>query len=347
MANLAVLIMREIRTILWDSLKLLRARKLFWIVMGISLFVGWLYASIGFDSKGLTIFFGLFQIENEVLVQDSEFSKIFYLLLFTNFISPHWLGFIAVLLALVTSCSVYPELMREGSIETVVSKPVSRWKVFFAKYLGMLGFMALPLALFCLIVFLAMGLRVGVWKPDVFWAVPLLTFVFSILYSFAVLVGVWTRSTLFALLASMLLWGVCFLVHITESFSYAAGIRNPQAGITMDEGMTPRETGESVEPSEGFLTYYNNLRRATWILPKPRKSTLMLKEILVFDDELGELAGVSLTGLALGMPEEGIYRKAQADEAQRMGKAEILVPSALFQVISLGLAGWIFVRRDF
>lgn len=339
--------MRETLTILGDSLKLLRARKLFWIVLGISLFVGLIYASIGFNEEGMSLFFGISKIPNELLVKESEYGKMFYLLLFTNFISPHWLGFIAVLLALLTSCSVFPELMKEGSIETIISKPVSRWKVFTVKYAGMLAFMAVPLSLFCLIVFLAMGLRVGVWKPEIFYAVPLLTFVFSILYSFAVLVGVWTRSTLFALLATMLLWATCFLVHITESFSYSMGVMNPQAGIVVEESMTPVDTGESLEPSDGFMSYYNTLRRVTWIMPKPRKSTLLLKRLLVFEEELGELAGVSLTGMILGAPEQGIQREAQADADQRMGLAEILVPSTLFQIFAFGLGGWKFSRRDF
>lgn len=336
--------MRETLTILGDSLKLLRARKLFWIVFGISIFVALIYASIGFNEKGPTFLW--FQIaSNELLVKGSEFSKMFYILIFTNFVIPHWLGFLAVLLSILTSCSVYPELMKEGSIETVLSKPVSRWKIFFVKYLGMLGFMAVPLTVFCLIVFFALGIRTGVWKGEVFLAVPLLTFVYSILYSFAVFIGVWTRSTLFALLATMLLWGLCFMIHLTEVGFYA-NIRNAEAGLVQD-GFEIIDTGEMQEIPPETIRNYNLVRKATVFFPKPRKTTLLTKRFLIFDDELGEFAGVSLLGMGAQVPEEGLVRQAQANAEKRMSTSEILLPSALFQVVMLGLGGWIFSRRDF
>lgn len=340
--------MREVQTILWDSIKLLRARKLFWIVVGISFLVGLLYASIGFTEEGVSFGFGLKKYENPLLVEGSTEAQMFYLLLFTSFIVPHWLGFLAVLLALVTSCSVFPELMKEGAIETVVSKPVSRWKVFYIKYLGMLGFMALPLTLFCVVVFVAMGFRIGVWKPEIFWAVPLLTFVFSLLYSFAVLIGVWTRSTLFALLSTMMLWGLCFLIHSGELMIYNFGIASAEAGIEID-GQTGEvfETGVAREPEEGIANVYAGYRKVTWLAPKPRKSTLLLERLLVFNEELGPLAGKTLPALALGVQEGGLSQTAQANAQNRMSYAEVLVPSALFQVICLGLAGWVFSRRDF
>lgn len=336
--------MRETLTILGDSFRLLRARKLFWIVMAISLFVGLLYASIGFNEKGPTFLW--FQIaSNELLVKGTPFSKVFYLLIFTNFVIPHWLGFLAVLLSILTSCSVFPELMKEGSIETVLSKPVSRWKIFLVKYAGMLGFMAVPLTLFCFIVFLAMGIRVGVWKFEVFWAVPLLTFVYSILYSFAVCVGVWTRSTLFALLATLLLWGLCFVVHLAETAFYSP-IRNAEGGL-VQEGLSIEETGVKQDVSEVYLRNYNILRKSTLILPKPRKITLLTKRFLIFDDELGEFAGVSLLGIGAQVPEQGLIREAQMKAEKRMSLTEILLPSALFQVVMLGFGGWVFSRRDF
>ena len=340
--------MRETLTILADSLKLLRARKLFWIVLGISLLIGLLYASIGFYDSGISMGFGGFKQDNPIVVKGSEEAKIFYLLVFTSFITPYWLGFLAVLLALLTSCSVFPELMKEGSIETILSKPVSRWKIFIVKYLGMLGFMAIPLTLFCLIVFLALGIRVGVWKPEVFYAVPVLTFVYSIVYSLAVFVGVLTRSTLFALLSAILFWGASYLVHTVEWLSYTAIIQSAQMGVEADF-----ETGQAIQhdgpvaPSEGGGKFYSVFRKATWPLPKPRKVTLMLDRLIVFNDELGPLAGQSLIGLLSGDVQSDAGVEAQKAMRERFSLSEIFVPSALFQLLCLGLGGWKFYRKDF
>lgn len=340
--------MRAVVTILWDSLQLLRARRLFWVVLWISVFVGLIYASVGFTEEGFFVLFGAKHFTNS-LIADSEISRLFYLLLFTNFISPHWLGFLAIVLALVTSCSVFPELMREGAVETVLSKPVPRWQVFVVKYLGVLGFMAIPLTLFCGIVFLAMGWRVGVWKPEVFWAVPLLTFVFSILYSVAVLVGIWTRSTLFALLSALLVWGLCYLVHVSESLMYMVGIQAAEAGIQTDilGGAPPVQGEEALEPDEGFAGFYQGFRRATRVMPKPRKATLMLKRLIPFEDELGELAGLNIPSILAGQAPNTLESRALASAEKRMSMGEILWPSAGFQLLVLGGACVMFCRRDF
>ena len=54
--------MTAIATILLDSLRLLKARVLFWVTLGISVFVGILYLSIGFNESGMSMFLGLIVI---------------------------------------------------------------------------------------------------------------------------------------------------------------------------------------------------------------------------------------------------------------------------------------------
>ena len=58
--------MIQVCTILLDSLRLLKAKKLFWIVLFITLLVGLLYASIGFHETGMSIGFGLKKVENPI-----------------------------------------------------------------------------------------------------------------------------------------------------------------------------------------------------------------------------------------------------------------------------------------
>ena len=49
--------MRAVLAILWDSLQLLRARRLFWVALYISVFVALTYASIGFNENCMSVFF--------------------------------------------------------------------------------------------------------------------------------------------------------------------------------------------------------------------------------------------------------------------------------------------------
>ena len=74
---------------------------------------------------------------------------------------------------------------------------------------------------------------------------------------------------------------------------------------------------------------------------------MLLKRFLVFDEELGPFAGVTLSGILSGNPEQGLSREAQEKSDQRMSLTEILLPSGIFQVVMLGAAGLIFARKDF
>ncbi|MEM9080882.1 MAG: ABC transporter permease subunit [Verrucomicrobiota bacterium] len=341
--------MRAGLTILWDTIQLLRARMLFWVVMWVTVAIAVVYASLSIDEEGLSLFFGLWKPEFGSLSLGEPLGAVFYLLIFSDVIALHWLGFAVVALALIASCSVFPEMMREGAIETLLSKPVTRVKLFLVKFLGLLAFTAIPLTVFCLIVFFALGVRVGVWKAEIFFAVPILTLVFGILYSFAVMVGVISRSTLFALFATFLLWGGLFLVHLIETGFYRAVVLLPNAGIemSMEPGAMPELHEESLPVNEGLKGLYDGFRGGTAFLPKPRKVTLLLRRVMVFDDELGDFAGLNLIAILMGNTGQSLERQAIAEADKRMGFGEVLYPSIGFTLICLGVGGFVFVRRDY
>ena len=118
--------MTAIATLLIDSYRLLKARVLFWITLGISAFVAVMYLSIGFDEAGMSILFGLVTIENEQLARDSPLAELIYIGIFMKFIVPIWITWIAIVLGLISTASIFPDFMSEGSIELAISKPVKR-----------------------------------------------------------------------------------------------------------------------------------------------------------------------------------------------------------------------------
>lgn len=340
--------MIQIYAILVDSLRLLRARKLFWIVMIISMLVGALYASVGFHDSGVSVLFGLFKLNNRIIYEGSALSEMFYLLIFTSFLNDWWFGFVALVLALISSCSIFPELMKEGAIDVMVSKPLSRLKLFITKYVGALLFMAVPVLLLCVICFVSMGLRVDVWKPSVFLAVPLLMLVFSLIYCVAVFAGVLWRSTLFALLSAVSIWSVCFLLHLAETGSYVAAHAMPNAGLVVNpETGEPELVGEAVEGDDFWIGFHKATRIGMAPLPKTRQATLLLKRVVGFEDELGPMASVGLFPLITGQAPALEDANFSADVEGRMSVSYILWSSAAFELVILSLAAWVFCRRDF
>lgn len=338
--------MRQISTILWDSYRLLAAKKLFWIVLSLSFFISLAYASVGFTPEGISVFFGAYHIENEIIVADSIFAEYFYMQIFTDYLVPWWLGMFALVLALISVCPVFPDFLKSGSVDVAVSKPVSRWSLFLVKYLGSLLFVAIQVFVFCAIVFLAQGLRIDTWNPEVFWAVPLLTFVFSLIYCVAVLTAVWTRSTLFSLLMALIMWGLTLCIQWTESFFYKLTYVMPAMGMSIDPetGVSQEDDGDQ-GPDAGMVKFYGVIRAVGTPLPKTRDATYMLKKKISIQ---GKNMTMMSEFLEAGVDDQ-TRRAAEAQEAydNRHSGFYIIGTSLAFEFCILGLAGWMFTRKDF
>lgn len=208
--------MSAVLAILVDSYRELIAKKLFWFVLAISLLIVVSFGSIGFNDRGISIGYGLHTFEVELLREGSPYVVPFMDMIFASGIVGLWLGWGAIILALVSTAEIFPNFLAGGAIDLVLSKPVRRTTVFFTKYLGGLLFVLLQVAIFCVGTLLVMRWRVGEWRWGVLLAVPVIVLIFSYLYSVMVLFNVLTRSTLPSLVLTMLLWVGLFSLAFTE-----------------------------------------------------------------------------------------------------------------------------------
>jgi len=90
-------------------------------------------------------------------------------------------------------------------------------RLFLTKYVAALLFVTLQVTLFSLASFLVLGLRAGAWEPSLFLAIPIMVAFFSYLFSICAFLGMVTRSTMVALLLTLLAWFAIFLLHSGES----------------------------------------------------------------------------------------------------------------------------------
>jgi ABC-type multidrug transport system fused ATPase/permease subunit len=107
--------------------------------------------------------------------------------------------------------------VHSGSIELTISKPIGRIKLFFSKYLVSLLFVVLQVAIFCLGIFICVGLRIGEWNPLIFSAIPIVATFFSYLFAICVLVGILTRSGITALLITGVFWMLLWSIQTSEA----------------------------------------------------------------------------------------------------------------------------------
>ena len=166
------------RALLLDAYRQLSAAKLFWLTLGLSAIVVLVFGSIGLNDEGMSLFFGLTQIESEIVNAGSPWARGLYIGIYSSFLVTIWLGWIATVLALISTCTIFPEFVQGGSIELSISKPISRLHLFFMKYAVSLSFVVLQVLLFCGGIFLCVGLRIGEWNWGIFYAIPIIT-VFS------------------------------------------------------------------------------------------------------------------------------------------------------------------------
>lgn len=192
----------------------LNAKKLFWITMGINLLVVLLYAALGINDEGVTLLH--WQFSDEFFNAENVPPDLFYRLQFVSWGIPFWLSWIATILALVSTAGIVPDLVKGGVIETMLSKPISRTRLFLTRYSTGLIFVLLQVGVFSVGCFLVMGIRGGAWEPRLFLAIPIVLVFFSYLYAICALFGMLTRSTITSLLLTILIWFMLFLTNAAD-----------------------------------------------------------------------------------------------------------------------------------
>jgi ABC-type transport system involved in multi-copper enzyme maturation permease subunit len=203
--------MTQTLALLLDAYRELNARKMFWITLILSGMCVVAFALFGVNAKGFT-FLGM--------TLTAPGAQFWYKWVFSVFVIGVWAKWAALILALISTASIFPELIASGSIDLYLSKPISRLRLFLTKYIGGLLFVVLQMSVFAIGCYLVFGIRGHEWRPSLFLMIPLVVLLYSYLFCVCVLVGVMTRSTIAAILLTVLFWFICFGVNAAESGLY-------------------------------------------------------------------------------------------------------------------------------
>ena len=378
--------MRICKALLIDAYRQLSAAKLFWLTLGLSALVVVLYGSIGFNDEGVSILFGVFNVESEYITEGSLWARGLYLGIYSNFLVTIWLAWVATILALISTCSIFPDFVSEGSIELSLSKPITRLRLFLLKYLVSMLFVMLQVSIFCVGIFLCVGLRLGEWNWMIFVAIPIVSLFYSYLFAVTVFVGMITKSGIAALLVTGIFWMVLFSVNASEGVltaivtgeevqieRYQEGIEDQQeqldeiiAKSSDDHRIESRQSRiedmqtaneDAVEFLEKIKAWQEPISWILILLPKTSQTIGLL------DRWLGDSDGFDLAAIMRGdmteleeMEElDPTSHKALSRESNRRMQDEyegrslwyVVGTSIIFEVLVLGIASLIFCRRDF
>ena len=254
------------------------------------------------------------------------------------------------------------------------------------KFLVSMLFVMLQVSIFCLGIFLCVGLRLGEWNWMIFAAIPIVTLFYSYLFSVTVIVGMITKSGIAALLVTGIFWMALFSVSVSEGALtsivtseevqielYSDGIEKQQAALDEIISKSPEDfriekKQERIEylksTNEDAVEFLGKIRpwqtRISWVLtllPKTSQTIGLLDRWLSNDDgfDLAAIMRGDMSELEEMVEIDSTSHMAIHRETNKRIQKEyvgrslwyIVGTSVIFEGIILGIASLIFCRRDF
>ncbi len=109
-------------------------------------------------------------------------------------------------LSIFSVSSFIPNMLEKGSIDLLLSKPVSRSQIIWGKFLGGSLMVFVNVAYLVIGIWFLIGLKFGIWEAGLLWTIFAITFTFMVIYSMIILVGILTRSSVLAMMLSYLIF---------------------------------------------------------------------------------------------------------------------------------------------
>jgi len=350
--------MRQTLALLIDAYRDLNSRKLFWITLIISGFVIIAFALIGVDGDAITFAgmrFEMHGVVDPLLVYKEA--------ILSTAVVGVWLTWGAIVLALISTAGLFPDLMSSGAIDLYLSKPISRTRLFVTKYLTGLLFVGLQVSVFIFGCFLVMGWRAHDWRPALFIAIPLVMAMFSYLFAFSVLLGVWTRSTVAAILLTVLFWLVFSLVQRTEPSLLFLQALKEQERMSAERQLARYPTPENKEAvdvathdEKRIHMFHSLFYGVELIIPKTTATTNLFDRYLLTKEELNaaksdqQTQDVNNNGPGMfGASRQEVNAATPAVQRALLSRTPftIIGSSLLCELVVLLVAGWLFCRRDY
>jgi ABC-type transport system involved in multi-copper enzyme maturation permease subunit len=360
----------------------LNSKKLFWLVLILSALVVAAFACIGINEKGLKLAF--WQIDNDAINSKLMPPDQFYKTMFVYVGIGLWLSWFATILAIISTAGIFPDLLTSGSIDLFVSKPIGRLRFFITQYAAGLLFVALQVTIFSAACFLVIGIRGGAWEPSLFLAVPVMVCFFSYLFSVSVLIGVVTRSTIAALLLTLLFWFFVWALGQAENtllmfktmqqrgvdFTAVQAEANANRANATEKKPAKNESATAAEPSSPQKDDKQQTKPATADEPETpppeqpagaqaldiaHRIVYTVKTVMPKTTETIDLLARWLTKFAKLPQQSAGPQAARMQEAQlefvgilRARSVAWVVGTSLgFEALVLLLAAFVFCRRDY
>lgn len=300
----------------------------------------------GGDRLGWThrpaLFFGLWELS----FFDSPLGSLIHLLEDTLV---NGIGAWVVLLAgVIVTAGFIPNMLRKGAIDLLLTKPMSRPLILLFKYLGGLLFVFLLTAFTVGGVWIAIGVKTGVWAPGLLYCIGGITFYFAILYACSTLVGVLTRNAIVSIVVTIVFW---FLVWLIGTIHNGLTVVN-NLDVQRERG-TPAATSKAEEPKDKGEKKKDEQPKAEESEPATERTARIPEAVIKTFKILNAMTPRtkdldSLTTRLIGQDLLSPADQRQAGfKLMEISWGEVLGVAAAYILLFLGLATLRFVTRSY
>lgn len=144
--------------------------------------------------------------DSKMLVQQVE----------TGFFAISWN--LIIFFSLISTASFIPSMLEKGTIDLLISKPISRPMILISKYIGAVLFVFLSMVFLLGSIWLILSLKSGYWDPSFLLSILWITIAFAVMYSIVVIIGLTTQSTVVAILVSFfMIFVLCPVLSVRET----------------------------------------------------------------------------------------------------------------------------------
>jgi hypothetical protein len=160
-------------------------------------------------------------------------------------------GFLAIFAAILVTAPIIPHMFEAGSLNLLLSKPISRSLMFLAKFLGGCAFILLNVTYLIVGLWLIAGLRFSIWNHGLLLCIPIFLFLFAVYYSVSALAGVIWRNAIVSVVLTVVFWLVCTTVGTTK--------------VMFDQlGMEPRRIVKLIQAGDNVISIAENGTSGRW-----------------------------------------------------------------------------------
>lgn len=183
--------------------------------------------------------------------------------------------FISLFISLFATSGLFPDMLKKGNIDLILSKPLSRQNIFFQRFFGAITLVAINVIYMIIFSWIVLSVKFEIWNfKYLFSALIIMIFFFNI-FAFMTLIAMLIKNGVLSLLLTY------FIVFILSPIIGAIA----QFGILND------------------AFYKNSVKILHFSLPKVNETVELLKDIIMAKDfTLGSMWVSVLTGvIAVGL----------------------------------------------